>query len=107
MTKEEKAAFDKQARTLSGPKLLAFYVSGLVGTINRGVDAIVRSIDAQTKDTGKWASIHNDTLREGLSAIALAASTPDDNSEEVKEQIKALTERAKAVADVLEDAAGK
>lgn len=96
MTKQEKVAFDKQARTLSGPRLLAYYVFALVGAVNRNTDETVKAINAQTKDVGKW-----------LGAIALAASTPDDNSEEVKEQIKALTERAKAVADVLEDAAGK
>lgn len=58
---------------------LFFLIHSMIGAYNRRTDAIAR----------------------GMNAIALALSTPEDNSAEVKE----LTARTKAVADVLEDAA--
>jgi hypothetical protein len=65
------------------------------------------AIQEFTEDNGKWLSILNNTLRDGLAAIALACSTPEDNSEEVKAEIKALTARAKAVADALKGTTDK
>lgn len=79
MDKTELAAFTKQAGSMSGTRLQAFYLSALVGAVNRASDAHVKAVNAQTKDIGKW-----------LGAIALACSTPADNSEEVKKQLAIL-----------------
>lgn len=46
-----------------------------------------------------------DAIGGGLQAIALALSTPHDNSTEVQKQIDALTASLKPEADALEDAA--
>jgi uncharacterized coiled-coil protein SlyX len=63
----------------------------------RKEDVIVKAIKAGFKDLTKWMAIQNQTIQEGLAAIALAASTPDDNSAE----IKALTEKLKSSTDAL------
>lgn len=62
--------------------------------------AIRRAIEKQTRDAGKWSYIHAQILAEGLAAIALAASTPDDNSATIGN----LTARLKAQANALEGA---
>lgn len=46
-----------------------------------------------------------DAIGNGLQAIALALSTPDDNSGEVQKKIDALTRQVKTEADAFEDAA--
>lgn len=43
-----------------------------------------------SENVGKWLGGIDETLKQGLAAIALAASTPDDNSEEVEKQIERL-----------------
>lgn len=75
--------------TPTGGAAEQYYLSAIVGAINRASDANVRAIEAQTKDIGKW-----------LATIALACSTPADNSAEVKEQLAIL----KAATDELDAA---
>lgn len=81
---KESTEFKRLSTQMSGPKLQAYYLSALVGAVNRASDAHVRVVEAQTKDIGKW-----------LSVIALAVSTPTDNSAEVKKQM-AILEQATA-----------
>lgn len=61
---------------------------------------LIQTLKGFSKNLAKWQSIQNATLRDGLAAIALAASTPNDNSAEVK----ALTEKMKATTDALQAA---
>lgn len=63
-------------------------------------DDIDRAIKNHSANTGKWLSAINNTLAQGLAAIALAVSTPDDNSEEIKR----LTNELKQSTDALDAA---
>lgn len=66
------------------------------------------AIEAASENSGKWLATLDATLEHGLAAIALAASTPEDNSEQIKQfsarihaQFKAL-EAAKQQSPVNE-----
>lgn len=43
------------------------------------------AIESGSENSGKWLGTINASLAEWLAAIALAASTPEDNSEQIKE----------------------
>lgn len=58
--------------------------------------AIRYAIVDHSKNTGKW-----------LSAVATAASNPNDNSAEVKEMLAKIAADLKGEADAFEDAAAK
>ena len=60
-------------------------------------DVIAKAIRDGFKDLSKWLAILDDTLAKGLEAIALAASTPEDNSAHIKD----LTEKVRAVREKL------
>lgn len=81
--------FQERAKRLSGDKLLNHHLNG-----------IRLAIAEHSANTGKWASVLNTTLQQGLAAIALAASTPEDNSAAVKE----FTDRIKKQVDALKSA---
>mgnify|MGYP001561240334 CR=1 FL=1 len=62
--------------------------------LSNDAKAIVTAIDRFSANTGKW-----------LAAIALAASTPTDNSAQVQAHIDRLTNEVKQQADAVEAAA--
>ena len=79
------ADFHRKAHKLSGHNLIAHQLNG-----------IRLAIREHSENTGKW-----------LAAVALAASTPNDNSAEVQRQIDKLTGEVKTEADAFEGAAKK
>lgn len=56
----------------------------------RAPRTVREAIMAASQDNGKWLASINQTLGDGLAAIALACSTPDDNSAEVKREIERI-----------------
>lgn len=74
--------FQNRARKLSGHNLIAHHLNG-----------IRLAIKEHSENTGKW-----------LAAVALAASTPNDNSGEVQRQIDKFTEQLKTGTDELDAA---
>jgi hypothetical protein len=74
--------FQHKAKKLSGNNLLAHHLNG-----------IRLAIREHSENTGKW-----------LAAVALAASTPNDNSAEVQKQIDQFTETLKSSTDALDAA---
>jgi hypothetical protein len=65
-------------------------------------DDIVKAIKAMSINNGKWLALINTTLTQGLAAIALACSTSEDNSAEIKtltEKLKSSTDSLKAAVD--------
>lgn len=65
------------------------------------LNQLTRAVREQSRNQGKWAFITAQILAEGLAAIALACSTPEDNSSDVS----ALTARLKIQVDALQNAA--
>jgi uncharacterized protein YPO0396 len=87
-------AINKLAENISEPDTnLAAEVSLLRNELGMRLTAINESINAASANLGKW-----------LSAIALAASTPEDNSAEVQRQIDQFTAQLKTGTDELEAA---
>lgn len=85
-------AVDKLAENISEPDTsLAAEVSLLRSEIGMRFTALNETIIAMSENLGKW-----------LSAIALATSTPDDNSAQVQEQIDKYTSQINAVKDKLQ-----
>lgn len=74
--------FQNKAKKLTGHNLVAHHLNG-----------IRLAIKEHSENTGKW-----------LAAVALAASTPNDNSAEVQEQINKLTTQLKSSTDELDAA---
>lgn len=86
----EERKFQENAKNLRGHALIAHHLNGLRLVIREQV---------------KWTAAIDTDLKAGLAAIALAASTPDDNSGDVQKKIDELTAGLKTEADALEDAA--
>lgn len=74
--------FQHKAKKLSGNSLLAHHLNG-----------IRLAIREHSENTGKW-----------LAAVALAASTPNDNSAEVQKQIDQYVAQINTSTDSVEDA---
>jgi capsule polysaccharide export protein KpsE/RkpR len=87
-TPEQRAAREYRERTkdISADRMNSYELYSLRLAINTLSD-----------NAGKWLSSIDETLETGLAAIALAASTPEDNSA----QIKALTANIRAVREKL------
>lgn len=87
-------AVDKLAENISEPDTsLAAEVSLLRNELGMRLTAINDSIITASDNLGKW-----------LSAIALAASTPDDNSAEVQQKIDEASAAMKSSTDALDSA---
>lgn len=84
----EERKFQEKARSLKGHALIAHHLNG-----------VRLAIREQTK----WTAAIDTDLKAGLAAVALAASTPDDNSAEVKE----FTDRIRKQVDALDAAANQ
>jgi len=94
-------AINKLAENIAEPDTS---VAAEIAALNTGVTELRQSITdlnnmlfaaiaELSSNTGKW-----------LAAIALAASTPDDNSTEVQQQIDAATASLKSSTDALDSA---
>lgn len=79
---ESERLFQSAARGLKDEKLIAHYLYG-----------IRLAIIEHSENTGKW-----------LAAVALAASTPQDNSAEVQKQIDQHTSQFRSSTDALDAA---
>lgn len=78
--------FQSKAKKLRGEALIVHHLNGIRLAI---------------KEQVKWTAAIDSDLQVGLAAIALAASTPEDNSAQVKE----FTERIKTQVGALKSAA--
>jgi hypothetical protein len=72
----EERKFQEKAASLRGHALIAHHLNGL---------------RLAARDQIKWTAAIDTDLKAGLAAIALAASTPNDNSAEVQKQIDQIT----------------
>jgi hypothetical protein len=81
--------FQSKAKKLSGNNLIAHQLNGIRLAI---------------KEQVKWTAAIDSDLKAGLAAVALAASTPNDNSAEVQKQIDQFTQQLKTGTDELEAA---
>ena len=85
-------AINKLAEGVSQPDTdLAAQVSLLRNELGMRLTIINQSIIEASANIGKW-----------LSAIALATSTPNDNSAEVQRQIDAFTSEIKSTTDAID-----
>lgn len=68
----------RAAEFSDGDKLVAYYLSALVGAVNRQTDMFQRELRALAKDNGKWQSIQNDSISAGFASVveAIANSNP-------------------------------
>lgn len=60
------------------------------------------AIESASENSGKWLGTLDATLENGLTAIALAASTPEDNSAQILElatKVKTVREKLKTSVD--------
>jgi len=72
---------------------LYFLLNAAIGAVNKGIDVWQRSYDRRTLETSA-----------GLKAIALALSTPQDNSAQVQAEIDKLTAQLNAGTAEVQDA---
>ncbi len=87
-------AINRLAENISEPDTsLAAEVSLLRNELGMRLTAINESVVNASENIGKW-----------LAAVALAASTPDDNSAEVQKQIDQFTSQLKTGTDELDAA---
>jgi len=62
------------------------------------------AITELSANLGKREALIETALREGLAAVALAASTPEDNSAAVQEQINKFTDELKSTTNAIDAA---
>jgi hypothetical protein len=87
---KEERKFQEKAQGLRGHYLIAHQLNGIRLAIREQI---------------KWTAAIDTDLKLGLAAVALAASTPSDNSAEVQAKIDELRASLKSDADAFEGAA--